>query len=256
MSIGTTAAIAIGVGSAAAGIGSAAIGAHAAGNAAKAQKDSAVYAADLQKQEADNSLAFQKQVYGDQKTNLAPYIAQGQQSLAQLGAGMQPGGQFTKTFNTSDMASLDPGFDFRMQQGQLALNRAEAAGGNIGSGGALKAALQYGQDYASGEFNNAYNRFMNTQNTQYNRLASLAGLGQTANQQAIGAGNQAAGNIANIDQNYANNAGNAYMQAGNATASGYMGAANAWGSGINGIGNNIMGLYTLSQLPTILGKKG
>lgn len=248
-----TGAIMAGVG-AASSIGSAVIGSNAAGKAAKAQEDSTKYAADLQKEEADNSLNFQKQVYGDQKANQQPYLDAGKSALTQLTAGTAPGGQFTKTFTADDMASLDPGFDFRMQQGQLALERAEAAGGSIGSGGALKAATQYGQDYASGEFNNAWNRFNTTQNQNFNRLASLAGLGQTGTQSVNSSGSQAAGNVTGIDMNTGSALAQEAMASGNAQASGYMGAANAWGSGLNGVSNSITNAASLYELSQLMGK--
>jgi hypothetical protein len=249
MAIATGTALAIaGTAAAAGGIGSAVIGSKAAGKAAAAQKDSATYAADLQKQEADNSLDFQKSVYSDQKAALAPYQAQGLKSLDQLATGTAAGGEFEKSFTADDMKTLDPGYDFRLQQGQQALERAEAAGGSIGSGAALKAAARYSQDYASGEFSNAYNRFMTTRQDNYNNVAALAGVGQTATQQANAAGTSAANNVSNINSTYATNAGNDIMAAGNAQASGYVGSANAWGSGLNSIGNSAMNLFALSKL--------
>ncbi len=253
MAIATGTALAIGAGVAAAGsVGSAVIGANAASKASKAQTNAANYAADLQKQEADDSLNFQKQVYSDQKTALQPYQAAGTAALGQLTAGTATGGQFEQGFTADNMAELDPGFDFRMNEGMKALTRAEAAGGNVGGGGALKAAESYGEDYASNEFNNAYNRFMTTRQSNFNNLAALAGVGQSATNSANAAGTSAAGNIANINSTYATNAGQDLMAAGNATASGYMGAANAWGSGLNGVGNSAMDMATIYNL---FGKK-
>jgi len=62
-----------------------------------------------------------------------------------------------------------PGYQFRFGQGMQALDRSAAASGNRLSGRAIKAAQRFGQGIASDEFTN-----------QYNRLANIAGLGQTA----------------------------------------------------------------------------
>jgi hypothetical protein len=93
----------------------------------------------------------------------------------------------------------DPGYQFRMDEGEKAINRNFAARGLLGSGARGKAIQQYGQDYATGEFTN-----------YWNRLAAIAGVGQTANQ-----------NTAQANQTLGAYGGNAIMAAGNARASGY-----------------------------------
>lgn len=52
----------------------------------------------------------------------------------------------------------DPGMQFRMQQGQKALDASAANAGNLHSGAQQKALLAYGQNQGSQEFGNAYNR--------------------------------------------------------------------------------------------------
>lgn len=52
----------------------------------------------------------------------------------------------------------DPGYQFRLKQGEQALESSAAARGLLNTGGTLKDVLQYGQDYASGEFKNVYDR--------------------------------------------------------------------------------------------------
>ena len=92
---GTALAIATGVG-AAGSIGGALIGSHAAGQAANAQVSAADYAAQLQKQAADQSLAFNQQMWNTQQQNLAPWLQQGKGALANLsylmGVPFGPGG--------------------------------------------------------------------------------------------------------------------------------------------------------------------
>lgn len=106
----------------------------------------------------------------------------------------------------------DPGYQFRLDQGLGAIESSRAAKGGLYSGAAMRDALQYGQDYASQEFGNVYNR-----------LAGVAQSGLGAAQMSGNASMQTAGNV-----------GNALGAMGNAQAAGYIGQGNAWN---NGIGN-------------------
>lgn len=64
-----------------------------------------------------------------------------------------------KPFALSDfMAS--PDYEFRLEQGQNAIDRAGSARGNFYSGGALKEASKFAGDLASGEYNNARNNYV------------------------------------------------------------------------------------------------
>ncbi len=118
----------------------------------------------------------------------------------------------------------DPGYAFRMSEGMKALERSAAARGGLLSGSMLKGAQRFGQDLASQEYQNAYNRAL----TQYNTTAALAGVGQTATNQLSGAAGQ-----------YGQNAAEAIQNAAAARASGYVGGANALTSAL-GTGLNYM----------------
>lgn len=136
----------------------------------------------------------------------------------------------THQFNAQDFQNnLDPGYQFRLQQGQLA-NQAmlNKAGGLIG-GNALQGLNDYNQGMASQEYVNAFNRFQTQRNNIYNTLASIAGLGQTSQQQA----NQA-------NQNFANNQTGLITGAGAAQAAGQIGSANAMSNALGGVGNAAM----------------
>jgi hypothetical protein len=135
------------------------------------------------------------------------------------GQGQQ--GSLNRNFGAADFQA-DPGYAFRLSEGLKGLERSAAARGGLLSGAALKGITRYNQDMGSQEYQNAYNRFNSDQSTQYNRLAAMAGLGQTAN-----GVNAAAG------QNYANQAGSNMMGAGNAMAAGQVGSANAINNGIS-----------------------
>ena len=111
----------------------------------------------------------------------------------------------------------DPGYQFGMEQGTRALNSGAASRGMTYSGAQGKALQRYGNDYAGSKLDQSFNR-----------LASVAGIGQTAN--TVGAA---------TGQNYASNTGQTLQGMGNARGSGYVGASNAWN---HGIGNSLNGL--------------
>jgi hypothetical protein len=115
----------------------------------------------------------------------------------------------------------DPGYAFRLSEGQKALDRSAAARGGLISGSALKAAQRYGQEMGSQEYTNAFNRYQTERSSQLNPLQSLAGVGQTT-----------AAQLGQAGQNMATGAGAAYMGGANARASGYVGQANALTGGL------------------------
>ncbi len=198
-------------------VGSALIGgavsSRAAGKAAKAQTQAADQAAQLQREQFDRQVELQEPFRQAGMT--------GQNELMRLlglqgDAGSAGYGSATKPFGMEQFQA-DPGYGFRMSEGLKALDRSAAARGGLLSGATLKGAQRYGQDVASQEYQNAFNRYQTERAARLGPLQSLAGLAQTSAQQVGDAGQQ-----------YANNAGNAFMQAGQARASGYLGSANAW----------------------------
>lgn len=138
--------------------------------------------------------------------------------------GMQLDPSLTAKFSMSDFQA-DPGYDFRMKEGQKALERSASARGNLGGGAFDKALTRYGQDYASNEYGNAYNRFNNNQTNRFNKLSTLAGLGQTSS-----------GMQSQLAQNYGNSAAETAMQGANAQGAAGIAGANAWSGGLQGLG--------------------
>lgn len=133
-------------------------------------------------------------------------------------------GKYAKDFSMSDYQA-DPGYAFRLKEGMKALDAQAASRGGLISGAALKAANRYGQDYASNEYTNAFNRYQTNRSNQLQPLQALMGTGQTATNQtgaAAGAYGAAAGSNA--------------LAAGNALASGQIGSANAWNSALGNVG--------------------
>ena len=155
-------------------------------------------------------------------------------------------GQFQQTFTPSDLYT-DPSYQWRLNQGNLALNSSAAAQGLTGSGQNLKDIVNYNQGAASTEYQAAYDRFMNNQNTAYNRLAGLAGVGQTAATNLGQAGASTAGNIANTTMSGVGASNNYLTGAAAANAAGQVGSANAVTGAIGNGLNTWMGLQYLNR---------
>jgi len=136
-------------------------------------------------------------------------------------------GSLSKSFTLSDYQA-DPGYAFRLSEGQKALDRAAAAKGGFNSGAAAKGLIDYNQNMASQEYGNAYNRYNTNQTNLYNRLAGLSGTGQTS-----------ANTLATAGQNYANAVGGNLNAAGNAAAAGSIAQGNAWATGLNNIASSL-----------------
>lgn len=199
-----------------AGLGSAIGGAVGSANAAAAQEKS-----------AKDALALQQQMYAQQRADQLPWLVSGQNSLSDLVRRMGAG-EFERGFDPRQLG-MDPGYQFRMAEGQRALERSAAARGGLNSGAFMKGLSRYSQGVASDEFNNAWNRHRMTNTDNYNRLASMAGVGQMAAQ-----------NLGSAGAGYANSASNLHGAIGNAQAAGAMGTANAFGQGFQTLGNLAM----------------
>lgn len=104
-----------------------------------------------------------------------------------------------------DQFEEDPGYQFRQDESNKALERAMAAQGvTLGGGGygeinpqAYRAMEELNQNLASQEYGNAYNRYVQDQLNTFNMLTGAAGMGQGST-----------GILATGGQNYANNVGN------------------------------------------------
>jgi hypothetical protein len=114
-----------------------------------------------------------------------------------------------------------PGYQFRFDEGLRALDRSASARGRLTTPGYGRELTRYGQEYATNEFN-AY----------ADRLAGLAGSGQSATGSTAAAGAGAANAISGALQSGAAGQANALLAAGTARASGYVGAANSANAGI------------------------
>ena len=254
--------------------GSALVGGYVASKgqqqAADTQANAARESGAISKDVADRQLALQTRQYEEGVQRQQPFLTAGTNALARMQAGefAQPGafnandpryaqpGAFS--FGANDFQA-DPGSAFRLSEGQRALERTAAARGGLISGTALKAASRYSGDLASQEYQNAYQRALTGYGTQvdrsntafsrgltgynadvarsdtgYNRLAGMAGVGQTTTQQLNTAGQTMANNLGTAGGNMATSMGKLYsdtgINQGNALMAGAGARASAYGA--------------------------
>jgi hypothetical protein len=207
----------------------------------------------VQKQVADQQVELQREMFEKTREDQAPYRTAGYNALAEMQrtAGNVPG---AFKFGASDYQA-DPGYAFRLSEGQKTLDRQAAARGGLISGGALKAATRFGQDMGSQEYQSAYNRALTGYNTDvarenqlYNRQAALSGIGQTATNLVGQAGQNYATGAGGALGTYGTNVGNLITGAGAAQAAGQVGAANALTGGLGTYLNYTQGNALLNAL--------
>jgi len=196
----------------------------AAGGAKKAANAQVQASQDAQ---ASNERMLERQIGLQEPFRQAGLTAQ-QQIMQLLGVGGDASaadyGSLAKPFGMEQFEQ-DPGYAFRQSEGMKALERSASARGNLLSGGTLKGIQRFGQDLASQEYGNAFNRYQIERSARLNPLQSLMGSGQSATNMMTG----------NIGQSSQNQQANIY-NAGQARASGYVGSANALGGALSSIG--------------------
>jgi len=207
-------------------LGAAAIGgavsASSASKASKAQQEAARQA----QQTAEST--FDKQAALQEPFRQGGLTAQNE-IMQLLGVGGDKAaagyGSLAKPFGMEQFQQ-DPGYAFRQSEGMKALERSAAARGGLLSGGTLKGIQRFGQDLASQEYGNAFNRYQTERAARLNPLQSLMGSGQSAANLTASAAGQEGQNIAN-----------AQYGAGQARASGYIGVGNAFNQGLGQVAN-------------------
>ena len=173
-------------------------------------------------------------IYNQQLGYQAPYQAAGVGAVNQL-AGMSP--YLMHQFNAADLqAGLAPNYDFMLQQGQQANQRAANVGGGALGGNALTGLNQFTQNYAGNAYQNAFNNYQNQRQNIYSDLAGIAGIGQTANTGAGTAGTNYGQGITNLNTGL-----------GNAQAANILGQAQVGAGGVTNAANTAF-------LATLLGQ--
>jgi hypothetical protein len=208
---------------------------------ANKQAKAATQAANIAGAASDRAIDLQERMYEEGVTRQQPYYQAGTNALARMQAEYA---NMPAAFTGKVDLGQDPGYAFRLKEGQQALDRQAAARGGLISGGALKAATRYGQEMGSQEYGNAYNRALtkynadvNREATGYNRLAAMSGTGQTAANTIGTAGQNMATNIGNAYMGQGVNQGNALLAGVNARTSSYGDIAKLYGQTSPNFGN-------------------
>jgi hypothetical protein len=203
------------------------------------QAGAATSAAGQQYAATQDAARAQREMFDIQNAQQAPYREAGYGALSRIGTMLpqlteMPAGY--KPFTAADLqTNLAPNYQFMLGQGLGATRQAM----NVGGGGSNveRGGIKFAQDYASNAYQNALDNYMkqeaqkfNQQQTGttnvYNRLASIAGIGQTAQ-----------GQVNQLGQSTAANIGQLGIGGASALGAGQIGAANAMAGGMQGIGN-------------------
>lgn len=186
-------------------------------------------AADAQKSAVGSANALDQSQYNQTRADQAPYRTAGYSALSRMSdllglsgnTAAEGYGSLNKPF-TADSVTTDPGYEFGRTQGLNAAQNSAAAKGGLYSGATLKALTQYGNDYATTKFDDAFNRDQTTKNAEYNKLAGVSGTGQNATNQVDATGTQVAANQ-----------GSNLIGAGNARGASDIATGNAITGGLN-----------------------
>lgn len=246
MAIGT--ALAVGLGAAGAGLFGSKMQADAAKDGAKATSKA-----------ADQSTALQRDIFNQNRADMAPWRETGANALSILSDELlnpyrleKHAGKGKDNYWTVSGLLNDAGYDMRFDGVSAAQKAAAAAsgGGNLPGGVRTRFQSSPGYQFAVDQANQATERRaaagglrmsgalmdrLSEQNTGYanqeygnwlNRISGIAGTGQTATS-----------NIANMGTQFGQQAGQNMLAAGQAQAQGAQGQADAWNAGINGAFN-------------------
>ena len=160
-------------------------------------------AGSAQKKAEKRAMKAQKEMYELSRQDMMPYQNSGlaanrdlQMRMGLSGSKLDPNYGFLMKRFTNDDFVKDPGYQFRMDEGNRGISATQAARGGLLSGAAAKEAARYNQGFASNEFNNAYMRFTGDQDSQYNKLSGIKASGQRAAESLMGNNSEYGGNMA------------------------------------------------------------
>lgn len=131
---------------------------------------------------------------------------------------------YTPQRQQEGIMGVDPDYDYMREEAMRGLTSQNSARGLMYSGADIRQRNRMAQGMASNQFQ-----------TQFNRLAQLAGLGQFASTMD--------------NTGYGRGIGNAMQAAGDLRGSGYAQSANAWGNGLQQLGS----IYGNQTAPTAAG---
>jgi hypothetical protein len=230
------------------GIGAAAIGAGGAIASGLIQGQAAQSAAQTQAQAAANAQNISLQEFNTITGQQQPFMNAGYGALSSLeyglGIGGSPGGfpaargrgfgtpgtagagpgygSLVTPFTTANWQQLSPQYNFTKQQGIQGVLGGDAASQGALSGAAAKDLIGYNQNLANTSFGQAFNQYQTQQGNIFNRLASIAQLGQNAAANVGAQGTTLAGQQAQSATNI-----------GTALGAGQIGQANAYSGALS-----------------------
>lgn len=219
--------------------------------AGKMGADASKDAAATQAGSADRASAVQREMYTTTRKDLAPYRNAGSTALQRLmmltgvgakGRNNAAYGSLTRPFEefefSKDDFEADPGYEFRLSEGERAIERGALARGMNASTGTLRQLVRYNQGMASDEFQRSYGRGLQTFTTNFGVDTANRERQSNALQYLVSGGQNAAAMTGSAGANAANSTANALISSGNAAAAGILGSASSWNNAIQGgIGN-------------------
>lgn len=259
-------------------IAAAAVSVGVSAYSASRQSSAAKDAAKGQQRAADQATALQREQWLQSRQDIAPWRLAGMrglnvmQRMAERGPprfqpftgpnALNPANYAFQAPTEADMMQ-DPGYQFRMQQGQQALERSAAARGGLLSGGFARGLTEYAQGMGSQEYGNVYQRRYGENQLRYGRdlaqnqsqyeralqryttnynagLQSWQARMQPWQTLAYG-GQQATQQLGTLGANYASNVGSILQASANAQGASQMAQANAWGNFANQTANTLGG---------------
>lgn len=149
--------------------------------------DGARSASNTQADATNAGISENRRQYDQTRADYAPYLATGTRALGQLET------DINAPTTAADVMS-DPGYQFGLDQGRRAIDQKIAASGGRVSGASIKAAARFGTDYGATGYGAAYQR----KQDRLNRLAALAGIGQTASAGSAAAGSNSTNAITSL----------------------------------------------------------
>lgn len=172
---------------------------------------------DWQQDYPQNPRQYRNALMGGEPMNYGGQVAMPVTRQPQVGIGQQQAAS-----NAFDIFRNSTGYQFRLGEGMNALNSGYAGAGTLQSGAAMKAAQEYGQNFASNEFGNY--------------------MGYLGNQQGVGLSGASA--LAGVGQNYANSVMTNNNNAGTAAANAALvkGANNPFANSLSMIGGGLFGM--------------
>lgn len=129
------------------------------------------------------------------QAQMQPYTAAGTDALKTLSKLLQNPEQF--------QFQADPGYQFRLQQGQQAIQRSAAARGASGGGGTAKALAQFNSGLAAQDYQDAWSRWNTGKQQRQNGLEILSGMGERAGEYSGTLGLSGANSTASLLENAA-----------------------------------------------------